>query len=145
MKKSILVALVAVLCTMSACADNDKLITFAQLPAPAQATVKQHFDEANVAFCTMDREWFGKEYKVQFNDGTEIKFEGDGSIHKVDCQFRAVPDALIPEVVLQQVKAQFPQAVIVEWGKDDWGWKAELSNQLELKFNNKYQMIGIDD
>ena len=41
--------------------------------------------------------------------------------------------------------AQFPQAVIVEWGKDDWGWKAELNNQLELKFNSKYQLIGIDD
>ena len=145
MKKSILVALVAVICSLIACADNDQLITFAQLPAPAQATVKQYFDEANVAFCTMDREWFGKEYKVQFNDGTEIKFESDGSIHKIDCQFRAVPDALIPELVLQQVKAQFPQAVIVEWGKDDRGWKAELSNQLELKFNSKYQMIGIDD
>jgi len=145
MKKSILVALVAVVCSLIACADNDQLITFAQLPAPAQTTVKQYFDEANVAFCTMDREWFGKEYKVRFNDGTELKFEGDGSIHKIDCQFRAVPDALIPEVVLQQVKAQFPQAVIVEWGKDDWGWKAELNNQLELKFNSKYQMIGIDD
>ena len=50
-----------------------------------------------------------------------------------------------PEIVRQQVAAQFPQAVIVEWGKDDWGWKAELNNKLELKFNGKYQMTGIDD
>lgn len=145
MKKSLFVAMMAFVCSLSACADSDQLITFAQLPAAAQATVKQYFDEANVAFCTMDREWFGKEYKVQFNDGSEIKFEGDGSLHKVDCKFRAVPDALIPEVVRQQVAAQFPQAIIVEWGKDDWGWKAELNNKLELKFNSKYQMIGVDD
>lgn len=145
MKKSLFVAMMAFVCSLSACADSDQLITFAQLPAAAQATVKQYFDEANVAFCTMDREWFGKEYKVQFNDGSEIKFEGDGSLHKVDCKFRAVPDALIPEVVRQQVAAQFPQAIIVEWGKDDRGWKAELNNKLELKFNSKYQMIGIDD
>ena len=145
MKKSLFVAMMAFVCSLSACADSDQLITFAQLPAAAQATVKQYFDEANVAFCTMDREWFGKEYKVQFNDGSEIKFEGDGSLHKVDCKFRAVPDALIPEVVRQQVAAQFPQAIIVEWGKDDRGWKAELNNKLELKFNSKYQMIGVDD
>lgn len=145
MKKSLFVAMMAFVCSLSACADSDQLITFTQLPAAAQATVKQYFDEANVAFCTMDREWFGKEYKVQFNDGSEIKFEGDGSLHKVDCKFRAVPDALIPEVVRQQVAAQFPQAIIVEWGKDDWGWKAELNNKLELKFNSKYQMIGVDD
>ena len=145
MKKSFFVALMAFVCSLSACADSDQLITFAQLPAAAQATVKQYFDEANIAFCTMDREWFGKEYKVQFNDGSDIKFEGDGSLHNVDCKFRAVPEALVPEVVRQQVAAQFPQAIIVEWGKDDRGWKAELNNKLELKFNSKYQMIGIDD
>ena len=145
MKKSFFVALTALVCSLSACADNDQLITFAQLPEAAQATVKQYFDEGNIAFCTMDREWFGKEYKVQFNDGSEIKFEGDGSLHKVDCKYQAVPDALVPEVVRQQVAAQFPQAMIIEWGKDDRGWKAELNNKLELKFNSKYQMIGIDD
>ena len=145
MKKSFFVALMALVCSLSACADNDQLITFAQLPEAAQATVKQYFDEGNIAFCTMDREWFGKEYKVQFNDGSEIKFEGDGSLHKVDCKYQAVPEALVPEVVRQQVAAQFPQAIIIEWGKDDRGWKAELNNKLELKFNSKYQMIGIDD
>ena len=145
MKKSFFVALMALVCSLSACADNDQLITFAQLPEAAQATVKQYFDEGNIAFCTMDREWFGKEYKVQFNDGSEIKFEGDGSLHKVDCKYQAVPEALVPEVVRQQVAAQFPQAMIIEWGKDDRGWKAELNNKLELKFNSKYQMIGIDD
>ena len=144
MKMSIFVVLAAVVCSLSACA-SDQLVTFAQLPEAAQATVKQYFDEANIAFCTLDREFFGKEYKVQFNDGSEIKFEGDGSLHKVDCKFRAVPDALIPEIVRQQVAAQFPQAVIVEWGKDDWGWKAELSNKLELKFNSNFQLTGIDD
>ena len=144
MKKSIFVVLAAVVCSLSACA-SDQLVTFAQLPEAAQATVKQYFDEANIAFCTLDREFFGKEYKVQFNDGSEIKFEGDGSLHKVDCKFRAVPDALIPEIVRQQVAAQFPQAVIVEWGKDDWGWKAELNNKLELKFNSNFQLTGIDD
>ena len=145
MKKSFFVALMALVCSLSACADNDQLITFAQLPEAAQATVKKYFDEGNIAFCTMDREWFGKEYKVQFNDGSEIKFEGDGSLHKVDCKYQAVPEALVPEVVRQQVAAQFPQAMIIEWGKDDRGWKAELNNKLELKFNSKYQMIGIDD
>ena len=145
MKKTFFVAFMAFVCSLSACADSDQLVTFAQLPQAAQATVKQYFDEANIAFCTMDRELFGKEYKVQFNDGSEIKFEGNGTLHSVDCKFRAVPEALVPEIVRQQIAAQFPQAVIVEWGKDDWGWKAELNNKLELKFNSKYQMIGVDD
>lgn len=145
MKKSLFVAVMATCFSLSACADSDQLITFAQLPAPAQATVRQYFDEAAVTYCTMDREWFGKEYNVRFNDGSEIKFEGDGSLHKVDCKFRAVPEGLVPEIVRQQAASFFPQAVIVEWGKDDRGWKAELNNNLELKFNSKLQMIGADD
>ena len=145
MKKFLLVALIALGCSLSACADHDQLITFAQLPAVAQETVRKYFDEAQVSFCTLDREFFGKEYNVHFNDGTEIKFEGDGSVHKVDCKFRAVPDDLVPAVVRQQCAAMAPQAVIIEWGKDDWGWKAELSNKLEIKFNSKLQMIGVDD
>ena len=144
MKKFFIVAFVAVCCSFTACA-HDQIIPYAQLPVAAQQVVRTHFDEANVAYVTMDREVFGKEYAVRLNDGTEIKFEKDGSVNKVDCQFQAVPEALIPAIVLQQVKAQFPNAFIVEWGKDDWGWKAELSNQLELKFNSKYQMTGVDD
>lgn len=145
MKKTFLVALMATLCSLTACADHDQLITYAQLPAAAQATIKQYFDEGAVAFCTMDREWFGKEYNVRFNDGTELKFENDGSIHKVDCQFRPVPEALVPEIVRQQVAGVAPNTFIVEWGKDDWGWKAELNNKLEIKFDSKFQMIGVDD
>lgn len=60
-------------------------------------------------------------------------------------KFEAVPDALVPEVVRQQLKASFPQAFVVEWGKDDWGWKAELNNKLEVKFSRKLEMRGLDD
>lgn len=136
--------MMAVICSLSACA-NDQIITYAQLPAAAQQLVQENFAVENVAYVLLDREIFGNEYEVRFNDGTELKFESDGSLKKVDCKYMAVPEALIPPVVLQQVKAQFPQVFIVEWGKDDWGWKAELSNKLELKFNRQLQMIGIDD
>ena len=144
MKKTFFVAMMAVVCSLSACA-NDQIITYAQLPAAAQQLVQANFAVENVAYVLLDREIFGNEYEVRFNDGTELKFESDGSLKKVDCKYMAVPEALIPPVVLQQVKAQFPQVFIVEWGKDDWGWKAELSNKLELKFNRQLQMIGIDD
>ena len=52
---------------------------------------------------------------------------------------------MVPAQVRQQVAASFPQAFSVEWGKDDWGWKAELNNKLDVKFNSKLEMTGIDD
>lgn len=144
MKKTILMAIMAVLFGLSSC--NDQLITFAQLPAAGQQLVQANFDVANIAYVKMDRDWFCKEYEVRFNDGSDLDLESDGSLKHVDCKYQAVPDALVPEFVRQQVAAQFPQAFIVEWGKDDyWRWKAELNNKLELKFNSSFELIGLDD
>jgi len=145
MKKSILMAFVAAAISLTACAGNEKLITFAQLPAAAQTIVQDNFDAGNIAYVKMENEFFGKEYEVQLNDGTEIDFEGNGSLKKVDCKLMAVPEALVPAPVLEYVKTMFPQAFVTEWGKDDWGWKAELNNKLELKFNRKYEPVGLDD
>ena len=145
MKKSIYVVLAAICILLTACA-KDQLITFEQLPAAAQQVVNEHFAVENVAYITMDRDLFDKEYEVRFNDGAELKFEKDGSLEKVDCKLQAVPEALIPAAVLEYVQTQFPEAFIVEWGKNDlWGWKAELNNKLDLKFNRNFEFIGIDD
>lgn len=38
-----------------AMADNDKPITFEQLPAAAQTFIKQHFADAKVAFVKMEK------------------------------------------------------------------------------------------
>ena len=145
MKKTFLMAIMAVLFGLSSCNTRDQLITFAQLPEAGQQLVQTNFDVANIAYVKQDREWFDKEYEVRFNDGSELDMEGDGSFKHVDCKFQAVPEALVPEIVRQQVAAQFPQAFIVEWGKDDWGWKAELNNKLDLKFNSSFEFIGLDD
>lgn len=145
MKKTFLMAIMAVLFGLSSCNTRDQLITFAQLPEAGQQLVQANFDVANIAYVKQDREWFDKEYEVRFNDGSELDMEGDGSFKHVDCKFHAVPEALVPEIVRQQVAAQFPQAFIVEWGKDDWGWKAELNNKLDLKFNSSFEFIGLDD
>lgn len=140
------VAIMAVMmCSLNACADNDQIITFEQLPAAAQQTVKANFNVETVSYVLLDRELFGNEYEVRLTDGSELKFKSDGVLKKVDCKFQAVPEALVPEIVRQQVKAQFPQAFIVEWGEEDGGWKAELNNKLELRFNRRYDFIGVDD
>jgi hypothetical protein len=145
MKKMIFAVLFAACSILNACATKDKVITFDQLPASAQATVLQYFTAADIAYVTLDQEILGKQYEVRFNDGKTMEFEKDGSLRSVDYKLEQVPDALVPEQVRQQVAASFPQAFIVEWGKDDWGWKAELNNKLDVKFNSKLEMIGIDD
>jgi hypothetical protein len=74
-----------------------------------------------------------------------LEFNKAGELTKVDCKQTEVPSALIPELVRQYVKANFPNAFITEWSKDDRRWKAELNSGLDLEFNSNYEFVRIDD
>lgn len=134
----------AVTFALTACADG-RPIPFEQLPVNAQTIINQNFVRENILFVALDSEIFSTEYEVKFNDGKELKFNGSGELIKVDCKYEPVPEVLIPVEVLNQVKASYPKAFIKEWKLDDGRWKAELNNGLELIFNKRYQLVGIDD
>ncbi len=143
MKKYFSVVLIA-LCSLTACA-NEQVIPFDQVPEPAKAIVAAHFDASQIAYVTLDKGLLDAEYDVKFNDGRSLEFNKAGELLKVDCKQTEVPAALIPEVVRAYIKANFPNAFITEWSKDDRRWKAELNSGLELEFNSKYEFIRIDD
>ena len=142
MKKYFSVVLIA-LCSLTACA-NEQVIPFDQVPEPAKAIVEAHFDASQIAYVTLDKGLLDAEYDVKFNDGRSLEFNKAGELLKVDCKQTEVPSALIPEVVRAYVKANFPNAFITEWSKDDRRWKAELNSGLDLEFNSKYEFIRID-
>lgn len=143
MKKYFSVVLIA-LCSLTACA-NEQVIPFDQVPEPAKAIVAAHFDASQIAYVTLDKGLLDAEYDVKFNDGRSLEFNKAGELLKVDCKQSEVPAALIPETVSAYVKANFPNAFITEWSKDDRRWKADLNSGLELEFNSKYEFIRIDD
>ena len=143
MKKYFSVVLMA-LCSLTACA-KEQVIAYDQVPEPAKAIVAVHFDASQIAYVTLDKGLFDDEYEVRFNDGRSLEFNKAGELLKVDCKLAEVPSALIPEQVRAYVKANFPNAFITEWGKDDRGYKAELNSGLDLEFNSKYEFVRIDD
>ena len=144
MKQQVLCVLLGLLFSLNACADRKEVITFAQLPQAAQDAISQNFNAANISYVTKES-GFSTEFEVRFTDGAEIEFDGDGALKKVDCKANAVPEALIPAEVMSYVKMTFPNAFITEWGQDDWGYKAELNNGLDLKFDKSYRFQRIDD
>ena len=144
MKKLFLMICLAVTFVLTACADG-RPITFEQLPDNAQTIIIQNFVRENILFVAIDSEIFSTEYEVKFNDGKELKFNGSGELIKVDCKYEPVPETLVPAEVLTQVRSSYPNAFIKEWKLDDGRWKAELNNGLELIFNKRYQLVGIDD
>ena len=147
MKKSrlFLVALLCMALQSATCFADDRIIPVEQLPAAAQQFVKATFPEAKISFATKDAEFTGTKYEARLADGTEIDFDKKGEWDKVDCQMKSVPEALVPVVIAQYVKTNFSGAVITKIDKERYGYDIELSNDLELKFNKKGQVMEIDD
>lgn len=144
MKKFFSIVAMMVLFTMSACS-QDQVGTFDQLPQNAQELINQHFNKDNISLIKIDKDLTGNEYEVIFVDGTDLEFDKNGNLIKVDCGLTQVPTALVPEQVTTYVSTNYPNNFITEWGKEDRGWKAELNNGVDLLFNSQYEFTGIDD
>ena len=143
--KFFLVALLCMLLQSVTCLADDKIIPVEQLPAPAKTFVKKYFPQATIEYANKDTEFMGTPYEVRLSDGTEVDFDKKGNWDNVDCKTKAVPASLVPAAIAQYVKAHYPNTVIVKIDKERGGYEIELSNDLDLKFNSKGKLIGIDD
>lgn len=139
--------LVAVICLMQSVTSmaDDRMIPVSQLPAAVKTFVANNFPGKNIAYAEKDVEFMGTKYEVMLNDGAKIDFDKKGNWDKVDCETYAVPAALIPASIAQYVKTNFPGTIIIKIDKERYGYDIELSNDIELKFNQSGALVGMDD
>ena len=123
-------------------ADDDRPVRFDQLPAKAQAYVKKYFPQEKVALAKMEKDFFDKKYEVIFANSSKVEFFKDGTWKEVDS---TVPEAVIPEAILRYVKATYPDHKVVKIEKEDRGYEAKLANGMKLEFDNKFNLIDIDN
>ncbi|MBQ6202059.1 MAG: PepSY-like domain-containing protein [Prevotella sp.] len=142
MKKSLLI-IVAFVMTMcfTVKADNDRVITFEQLPAEAQTMLKSYFADKVPLVITVD--W--DDYTVIYQSGEKVEFDKKGNWKDLNCKTSAVPTALIPEQIKASVKKAFPGATIIKLVRDRRGYDVKLNNGMELEFNKKFEIVDIDD
>lgn len=125
---------------------QDKVITFAELPAKAQTFIKTYFDQKEVASVYEDTEYMvQKEYSVYLNDGTELEFFSNGDWEEVKTRTGQVPDKIIPSAITQHIQKQFPSTFVKEIKKKRYGYEVEISNGLDLEFNKNGKFLRIDD
>ena len=122
-------------------ADDDRPVRFDQLPAKAQAYVKKYFPQEKVALAKMEKDFFDKKYEVIFANSSKVEFFKDGTWKEVDCKYSTV----IPEAILRYVKATYPDHKVVKIEKEDRGYEAKLANGMKLEFDNKFNLIDIDN
>lgn len=141
-----LMLLALVLGTSPIWADYSKPISVKELPTTAQEMLKEWFPDSRIAFVEKEIEYFSKTYKVILADGMKLEFDRKGEWTTVDAKFHSVPSELVPQPILDYVREYYPGVKIVSIEKKKREYEIDLSNSLELKFNNKhFYLTDLDD
>lgn len=136
MKKGIYIIMLWCLTMLLAACDDTKI------PARSKAFIDQFFPESSVVIVEMEEDGDGlEEYEVWLNDGTKIDFDLQGEWKVVARKKTGVPLSLIPQQIKYFVKTKYPNNVITKFSRKDYGYKLELSDDMDLRFNKQYQFM----
>ncbi|MEG1621848.1 MAG: PepSY-like domain-containing protein [Alistipes sp.] len=145
MKKMTAILFALTLSLSVACAGGDRPIQLEQLPAVAKQFIQAHFATAKVAIVKESKEWMDKDFEVVFTNGDKIEFDKKGAWTEVECNQGQVPVAIIPQQISAHVATTYPNVWITSIEQSPKGYKVDLSNKLDLKFNEKFALMKIDD
>lgn len=141
--KKILFVMSVVLISM-ACVAEDRPVVYEQLPAPAKEFINANYPGEKVSYIVVDDDILKPDYTVRLANGVEIQFENSGALEKISAR-TGVPAAVVPVQIADYVKANFPDAVVVEYEIGRRDFSVDLSNGLELRFNGKFKLVELDD
>lgn len=120
---------------MTACMDDE-------VPPRSKAFIDKYFPQSTVVLVEMeDNDDDGKEYSVLLNDGTKVEFDLQGEWKRVSRKKTGVPSTLVLKPILQYVKTNYPEDVITKLSRKPYGFKIELSNDEDVRFNPQGQFI----
>ena len=125
--------------------DRDRRVAYSDLPATAQAFVKEYFASERVMYVELDKGVVSDEYKVVFESGKKLEFDSAGNWVEVDCRNVAVPAAIVPKQITSYVAAHHRDHTIVELKRERHEWEVKLSNGRELTFDKRGKLVDVDD
>lgn len=145
MKKLILLCMCMFVFSATIWASNDKPIKITEMPQQAQTFIKNYFSTHSIALAKMETDILSKSYDVIFTNGDKVEFDKKGRWTNIDCEHSVVPGAVVPQSIKEYVHKQYPSAKILKLELTDRkGYDVELSNDVEIEFDKKFNVIDID-
>ena len=121
-------------------ADNERAITFGQLPLTVQQTINRHFSPRKVALIMMESNFLEKNYDVIFTTGEKAEFNGNGLWTKINCRHSAVPAALIPEPIATYLATHHRGKKVVKMARGKKSYEVTLENKKKVKLNHLFRV-----
>lgn len=142
MKKILLI--MSVVLISIACVAEDRPVVFDQLPVAAREFINANYPGEKVSYAYVDDDLVRPDYTVRLENGVEVTFEHSGSLEKITDR-GGIPAGVVPVQIADYVKANSPNAGIIEYEVGRRDYEVKLTNGLELKFNSRFRVIGLDD
>lgn len=130
--------------SMAACSDDDdwESIDFDQLPPQAIAYLETYWGGYQISDIEQDGSGAGATYDVTLTNGVEIEFDGSGLWVDVDAPMgMSLPTAFINPGITNYVSLNFPMEGINEISREYYGFEVDLTNNVELYFNNVGEIL----
>lgn len=142
--KRIFAILAVAAASVSVMRADDRPVSFNQLPSASQSFITLNFPDEKMSYATKDDDIICPDYTVVLSSGMKIQFEHNGALEKIESR-SGIPSEIIPAQIRDHVKLHYPDAYFIEYDVNRRSHEVKLSNRLELKFNNNYNVIAIDD
>ena len=117
---------------------GDWYIPINSLPKNAQLFIKQIYPQAQIWSVEKD----GLKYEVKLSNGASIDFNGKGDWINIDGEYTGIPEHVLPSTILNSLKNQYPDAIIIDIEKEWGNYKIKLNNMMEIYISNTGQLIG---
>lgn len=114
--------------------DDEKNISFGELPQTAQQFVATYFSTQSVVRTQEEKDHGTTAYEVFLADGTEIDFNAAGEWQHIDRPFGIIPDGIVPQAIVDDVAVRYPNTGIHEIEKELGGYKVGIGTGLELYY-----------
>ena len=144
MKKNILTLVFAIFLSVTAFAQNG-MTKFEQLPATAQEFIKTYFSDYTIQYIFCDKEFADVDYKIRFEDGTEIEFNAKGEWTDVSSKQKCIPTGFILKEITDYVTTYHKDMCITDIEREFNRITIELNDSLEIEFTSKGKLVSYDD
>lgn len=143
MKKHQILLVFLCIFSISFAFSQEKQLTKAETPSEIKTYVTKHFSNEKIVFAEQDRDFLSKKYTVKLNNGVEIDFDDEFQPYEIESK-NGLPDSVLPNSIVQYVSRNFPSEKIKEWKREKRKQSVELSNGIDLEFDNQGNFIKID-
>ena len=142
--KKIALTMISLAAFAAALSADDRPMAFEKLPVAAKEYIQTNFPGEKTTMVTKDDDLIFADYTVMLSNGIKLEFEHSGALTQISSP-NGIPAELVPVSIRNYVQTHYPDAGYLDFEIGKRTYEVKLTNRMELKFNNNFHIIEVDD